>query len=623
MFAANGKILKIDLRNGKHVVEELGEDFYKKWFGGYGLGVRVVYEYMVKGADPLSPENVIGFTTGLLAGLVPFGGSFTVVGKSPLTGGWGDARGGGYFGPELKKAGYDAVFIKGASDKPVYVWIDGDKVEVRDATYLWGRNTSETEDMIKEELGDEKIQVASIGQAGENLCRIACIVTDKGRAAGRSGLGAVMGSKKLKAVAVRGYKMPEVYDPEKLRELSKTIIKLGRKKDRWKRLSKYGTSGGMANALTVGDAPVKNWGGAPEDFPTVEKISDESVIKYEVKKYGCRGCPVLCGGIVEVKEGKWKVVGHKPEYETLAALGSLCLNDDVESIIYMNHQCNMYGLDTISVGSVIAFAMECYEKGIISKEDTGGLDLSWGNSEAMSQLIEMIAFRRGFGDILADGSKFAAERMGKGSESYAMHVGGQDLPMHDPRWGLDLGVTYVANATPARHTQGTFGYSEGNASDYIIPGLGSFSTEGLSLAERAKLHALATYRNHATQALGICNFHTAAGKTDVPTSLDLLNAATGWGFTMEDYLKVGERIATMRHAFNAREGLRPKDFKLPDRIVGNPPMSYGPHKGKILNVYENVRAYFEYEEWDYETGKPKKRKLLELGLDDVAKDLWL
>ena len=587
-----GTILKVNLASGKIKEEHLDDIFFRKWFGGYGLGARILYNDIPVKTDPLGPKNIIGFTTGLLTGtLTPFSGSFTVVGKSPLTGTWGDSRGGGFFGPELKYAGFDAVFVYGRSEKPVYLWINDGKASIMDASSIWGRNVSETEDILKEKHGDKRVQVAGIGTSGEKLSLASAIITDKGRAAGRSGLAAIMGSKNLKAVGVRGTGKISITDKEKLLEHRKKLFATmnEEKKSLAEYIRKYGWCGGTAQSVFSGDCPIKNWAGVgKEDFPTAEKISGDSVIKYDVRSYACFNCPAGCGSHQKVESGLYAVEGHKPEYETLAALGAMSLIDDVESMIYLNHICNDYGLDTIEVGSTVAFAIECYEKGLITKDDTGGIELTWGNTEAFVEMIEKIARREGFGDILADGVKIASERIGKGSERYAMHVGGQALPMHDPRqitnpYNRKNAFMYVADATPARHTQ-------------------------------------SPHEGFALQATGLCYVIRAFDKG----VNEFVNAITGWDVTTDEFLVVGNRIATMRQAFNVREGFKPSDFKYPDRVLGKPPLKSGPLAGVTIEkeVKKLVEEYFKSMDWGLKTGKPSSNKLVELGLEDVARDLW-
>lgn len=583
-----GKILKVNLTSGKINETTLDESFFRKWFGGYGLGSRIIYNDIPSKTDSLGPENVLGLTTGILTGTPAlFSGSFTAVGKSPLTGTWGDARGGGFFGPELKFAGFDAVFIYGKSKRPAYLWINDGKAEIIDASDLWGRTVSETEDMLKEKHKEKRVQVASIGPSGEKLSLISAIMTDKERAAARSGLGAVMGSKNLKAVAVRGTGKIPVADMNKLLELRKETVDKMKKAMMFGMFSKYGTSAGATFSAFNGDSPVKNWAGVgKEDFPTATNLSGDNVIKYKTGPYGCFGCVLACGGHEKVESGPYAVEDHKPEYETLAAFGSMLLNDNLESIIYLNHICNNYGLDTISVGSTIAFAIECYENGIITKDDTGGIELGWGKHKVIVEMTEKLAKREGFGNILADGVKVAAEKIGKGSEKYAMHVGGQEIPMHDPRlitmpYNKTRAFMYLADATPGRHTQNP-------------------------------------HEGFAMQATGVCMFGGFMGYDVLPS----INAVTGWNVTSSDMRIVGDRIATMRQAFNVREGFKLSDFKYPDRVLGKPPLKSGPLANVTIHPEVQVAEYFKSMDWDLNTGKPTRNKLIELGLEDVAKDLW-
>ena len=443
----------------------------------------MLWDRIPVGCDPLGPENIIGFTTGLLTdtGSV-FTGRFTVVGKSPQTGGWGDANCGGRFSPFLKRCDVDAVFFRGCSDKPVYVFMTESKVEIRDASHLWGLDAIETEERLKQEHG-KTAQVACIGPAGEKKSCMAGISTDAGRYAGRSGLGAVMGSKGLKALVVAGKAKPGVANPDLIKGLTKDFRKQMEKKKfmqsvmsdsvfgilgRFLRISpigtrqpadmmramlkKYGTPAFTALLAEAGDSPIKNWGGVGyTDFPLSrsQKLGADSIVKYETKKYGCYSCPIRCGGEVTYDRGRWPVSNmHKPEYETICAFGALCLNDDLDAVMKLNDLCNRGGLDSISAGGVVAFAIECFENGILTKEDTGGLELRWGGAEAMVQLLEMIIQRQGIGDVLADGVKPAAERIGRGAERFAVHCGGVEPPMHDAKFDPGFGVTYALEPTP-------------------------------------------------------------------------------------------------------------------------------------------------------------------------------
>ncbi len=657
-----GKILWVDLSAGTLKEEDISPQEYRQFLGGYGLGVKYLYERISPGIDPLGPENIIGFTTGPLTHTSALGcGRYTVVAKSPLTNTWGDANSGGYFGPALKSAGYDAVFFTGKSHKPVYLYLNDGMKELRDASHLWGKDANETEDEIWREQGDNKIKIACIGQAGEKLSLISCIINDKGRAAARSGLGAVMGSKNLKAVAVKGNEKTPVADEAKLKELNKIVrdkfsLKPTKFQDLIGKMLKplmpllfrlkvplpppdtklvnqifqdYGTSGLTSTACESQDAPIKNWLGiAYQDFPMAKKssnISDDNVIRYQVKKFACSKCIVGCGGIVEVKEGKYALhYGHKPEYETLASFGPLCMNDNIESIITANDICNRYGFDTISAGATIAFAIECYEKGTLSKAQTDGMDLTWGNHEAIIQLLKKMGERDGIGNILADGVRLAAQRIGKGSEKYAIHVAGQELAMHDPRLTPSLGATYCTDATPARHTQGGAGYFEGEAglfkskffTGHVFPEMKRYEYEN-----KGKLHMFQSNYVHVINCAGMCMFYPFIYQ-DTPL-VEMINAATGWNLTPDDALEIGDRIHTLRHCFNLREGFTPKDFQISPRAIGDPPLTAGPTKGVTIDIDTLNRAVYLERDWDPVSGMPSEKTLQKLSLKELVSDLMV
>ncbi len=587
-----GKVLFVDLSTGKLKDEALEEKLCRDFIGGYGLGARIIYSHQKTGVDPLGPENILGFLTGPLTGTpTPTGTRYTVVAKSPLTGTWGDANSGGEFGPYLKFAGYDGVFFTGISDKPVYLFIDNGKAELRDASHLWGKDTHETEDMLEAEHGRDS-RVSCIGQSGERLSLISCILTDKGCAAGRSGLGAVMGSKRLKAVVASGNQTVPVADSDTIDKVRREYLVALRANI--ETFQKYGTASHAALSAHSGDTPVKNWGGVGViDFPDNSGIEADAVITNLDKHIGCWHCPVACEGSLNEGTGEYKYPAgsRRPEYETLASFGALVLNNNTESIAMANYICNRYGIDTISAGCTIAFAIECYENGLITREDTGGIELTWGNHRAIVAMTEKLAKREGFGDILADGVKVAAERIGKGAEEYAVHIGGQELGMHDPKLMPPLvgdiasvAARYQMDATPGRHTQG-FGPS--------------------------------SFPRHVLSAAGLCFFGRVAGNV-----ARFISAVTGWDYSEDELLKTGDRIVTMRHVFNLREGINPLERQVHPRIIGKPSFESGP----LVDVTADIEAQVYWNlgalDWDRVTTKPSKKKLLELGLDDVVKDLW-
>ncbi|MDO8687398.1 MAG: aldehyde ferredoxin oxidoreductase family protein [Dehalococcoidales bacterium] len=596
-----GKILFVNLSTGQIKEETPDEKLYRDFIGGYGIGARILFSRQKAGVDPLGPENILGLVTGPLTGTpAAMGNRYVAVAKSPLTGGWGDANSGGDFGPYLKFSGYDAVFFNGIADKPVYLFIDNGKAELRDAAHLWGKDAYETEDMLKAEHG-RQTYVSCIGQSGEKLSLISCIITKRGAAAGRSGLGAVMGSKKLKAVAVKGNRPVPIADKAKAALLKRGYVK-DLRATKWGPMSfydgfhTYGTTVLTANSAHSGDTPVKNWGGVGVvDFPDPSGLSGDVSIANKDKPENCWQCPLVCQALLKEGTGKYKYPAgtRRPEYETQASFGTLCLNSNGESIAMANHICNAYGLDTISAGCTIAFAIECYENGLISKEDTGGIKLTWGNHQAIVAMTEKMAKREGFGDILADGVKVAAERIGKGAEEFAVHIGGQELGMHDPKLvqgrGQPSAARYQMDATPGRHTQG-------------------FGPSG--------------FRGHVINAAGLCMFGYLGGEAFNQYIAGFMSSVTGWERSMEELLKCGERIANIRHAFNLREGINPMQLPVNPRIIGLPPQTEGPLKGVTSDIETQVRDNLKALDWDLVTAKPSKKKLLELGLDDVVKVLY-
>ena len=600
-----GKMLWVDLENGNLREEKIDDGLAREYIGGYGLGARLLYEKMKPGVDPLGPENVLGFVTGPLAGTPSTGGSrYTVVGKSPLTGGWGDANSGGVFGPRLKFAGFDAVFFTGISAKPVYLFIDEGNAQLRDAGRLWGKDSYETEDCIKEELGED-VSVACIGPSGEKLALISGIANDHGRIAARSGLGAVMGSKKLKALVVKGKLPVPMVDEEGANELRKNTTLAADSGF----LNKYGTCGGLVPAVVSGDSPVKNWAGiSARDFPNPEKIGGDAIAEKVQRKYACYRCKIACGGLLAEGTGEYKYPAgtKKPEYETVAMFGSNSLNDDLDAVIKCNDICNRMGLDTISTGGVIAFAIECYENGIITKDDTDGLEMTWGNHKSIVAMTEKLANREGFGDILADGVRVAAERIGKGSEAYAMHMRGQEFGAHDPKYRFKWAIAYKADATPARHSQGPA---------HDVPGL-PVPDLGTTQENMQPGYALQNNWQHVVQSLGMCKIVYGC-LPDIDAQMNAIKTVTGWDVTFDELFLTGERIANLRHLFCLREGVNILQQNYPDRIAGRPPEEDGGLKGVTIEEERIVSEFLHAMDWDPATAMPSKSKLEELGLQDL------
>jgi aldehyde:ferredoxin oxidoreductase len=609
-----GRILNVDLTTGSKQDEPLDEKLCRDFIGGYGLGARWLFDRMPAGVEPLGPENILGILTGPLTGTPAITGNrWVAVCKSPLTNGWGDSNCGGTLGPYLKMSGYDGLLFSGASEQPVYLWIDEGQAELLDASHLWGLDSNETEDRIKEELGDPKnVQVATIGQAGENLSRIACIMNDYGRAAGRSGVGAVMGSKKLKAIAVRGSQAVPMHDEPRTRTIRREY--LARKGELYDFFSDVGTPLAIGPNVVNGRCPIKNWGGVGLlDFPEgIEEYDETRVAGFQSRRYGCWQCPIACGGLHEVKDpGPYQgLIAHQPEYETGGAFGNMTLMASYPALIRINDLCNRYGLDTISAGCTIAFAIECFENGLLSKQDTDGLTLRWGDESAIITLLHKMALRQGIGDLLAEGVQRAAAQIGSGAEAYAIHIGGQELPMHDPRYLPGYITTYIVDATPGRHTQG---------GDHTIPpGLKVRKHDAMSTQphDRADIQKTTAELTHVMNAAGVCLFGYLS--YEWPFIPDFLEAVTGWSWPVGTVRQAGARIGTMRHLFNLREGINPLAYSIPERAVGNPPLTAGPLEGRTVDYQTMVREYLEHLGWDPSTSVPSQEKMMELGLGDLV-----
>jgi aldehyde:ferredoxin oxidoreductase len=606
-----GKILWVNLSDGTFTEEELPEEVYKEYFGGYGLATKLIYENMHAKTDALSPDSIFGFFPALFCGTIaPLTGRYMVAGKSPLTGTWGDSNCGGHFGPEIKKCGYDAILFKGKAESPKYLAIiDGEK-QLLDASDIWELDCVETEDKLSEKHGNVKI--ASICQAGAKLSLISGIVNDKGRIAGRSGFGALMGSKNLKALVLKGNTGISLDDKETLTNLVQEYNKAIREASAgsiqlWRDI---GTIWLNDVAVNLGDAPIKNWAGGKEDFPPekLNKVTGPEIIKYRKKRFGCFGCPVQCGDILEVPEAGLTET-HKPEYETSAVFCHMILNDDLMSLFKVNDMCNRAGMDTISAGSTIAFAVECYENGILTKDDTDGIDLNWGNSESIIAMLKKMIDREGFGDILADGTKIAAEKIGKGSEKYAMHSGGQELPMHSPKYYKSIGRTYAFDPTPGRHTAASLDMLVGGP---MVKPNGLFEGFGLSRKykrpseDRFEAMTLVSSLWQATSSIGLCEFAYFFQKYPL---LEFMKAITGWELTMDDVVKNGKRIQTLRQAFTLREGVDITKNRIPERTVG-------------VDYIADYKGYCEKYGWNPETAIPLKETLEDLNLDFVVKDFY-
>ena len=646
-----GKYLVVNLTDGSTETVELPEGFYKKYLTGYGLGAAIIAERQKPGIDPLAPESHLGFCSGLLTGCgLPFTGRFMAVGKSPLTGGWGDANAGGFLSREIKRTGYDAVFFTGRAPQPTWVHVTDNGVDLKDASSLWGKDINDTEAAIKEELGTKNIQIASIGMAGEKLSLISGIATDKARIAARSGLGAVMGSKNLKAVSFKGSTQISVARPDEVKALNSDFLKefkkdanLGDKlavrflnflsklvassplkppatNGNVKLIfSKWGTPGLTMFSGMTGDTPVKNWGGTPATdftFESIEKLAGETVIKRQKKRYACQSCPLACGGKVDVPSGPYQgSEGHKPEYETIACFGALVLNEDLDAIIEINEMCNRAAIDTISAGGIVAYAIECFENGLIDTEATGGLELTWGNKNAIIKLLDMIIKREGLGDTLADGVRAAVKKIGQASEQYAMHAGGQELPMHDSRNDPGWALTYQTEPTPGRHTIASYVDADLRSGKEQFPEIKRMLKAAKT--KQGKKVSINTATCIYTQIINGCGVCIFGPDTIHYPIVDFLNAVTGWDLSADEYFKTGKRILHLRKAFSAREGVRPADSKLPPRAVGSPPLTDGPLKGITVDMDSLEKDLNDLLGWDPATGSPTAETLKEMELDDL------
>jgi len=562
------------------------------------------------------------FANGVVTG-APVGGSGrnAVGAKSPLTGGFGEADVGGFWGAELKRAGWDAIVITGQAEEPVYLWIKGDQVEIRDAAYIWGKKTADVEAVLKEELEDKRVRVAQCGVAGENLVRYACVVNDIHHVAGRTGMGAVMGSKKLKAIAVRGIGQVELADQDQVRHVADWLR--DNFEDTWAGgLQEHGTSGGVVYLNGISALPTRNF--QEGSFEEAEKISGQTMTETILAGRGtCFACPVTCKRRTQVT-GRYEVdpTYGGPEYETVAALGSCCGIDDLEAIAYGNQLCNAYGLDTISVGVTISWAMECFERELLTVENTEGLELHFGNAQAMTALIEQIAHRQGFGDLLAEGSLRAAKKIGKETERYAMQVKGQEIPMHEPRAKFALGLGYATSPTGADHMHNI--HDTGYVSERGIQDVQSLGVLEPMPADYLGPEKVRLARYHIDwqvffNCLGLCMFMPYSREQ----MRDIVQGVTGWNSSLFELMKVGERALAMARAFNYREGFTSQDDVAHWRF--STPFESGPKEGVKVPAEDVARAldlYYEMRGWDKETGAPTAAKLYELGVGWAAELLY-
>ncbi|MCS7114550.1 MAG: aldehyde ferredoxin oxidoreductase family protein [Nitrososphaerota archaeon] len=610
-FGYMGQILRLDLTNHKYKIEPLKRDLAENFIGGRGFGIKILFDEVSKGVDPLSPSNKLVFTTGsLTATKVQSASRWIAQFKSPLTNAYCRSVGGGFFGAELKFAGYDAVIVEGRSPKPVYVWINDDKVEFRDAAEVWGMNTYAAQEFLREKT-DDKAKMVTIGPAGERLVKISAIVTDDMRTASRGGGGAVMGSKNLKAMVVKGSKKAAIYDEKAFDEAVKEQIEAYRKNPGFEHFKNLGTNSIVYLFYTIGNFPTYNFKQLP--FEGASRFAPEILASYVVKHNGCYGCMIRCWKTFKVTNGPYAGIAWDfPEYETHWSYGGLLGNCNIESITYANMLSDMYGLDTISAGVAIAFAMELYEKGIIGKSETDGLELRWGDPEVVVELVKRIALRIGIGSLLGEGVKRAAEVIGRGAEKYAIHVKGLELPAYDPRSVKAHGLNFATSPIGASHCIGW--------NKFEILGIPK-KVDPLAVEGKGEITKYVQDETAAAETAVFCAFALSNEMVTMDLYSKLLHSATGIEkFKNPKYLwLVGERIFNLERAFNVREGFDASQDTMPERIVKEP-MPREPSKGQVFELDVLLKDYYKVRGWN-ERGIPTNEKLKELGLDEAAKEL--
>lgn len=617
-FGYSGNILRINLSTSKIKVQHPEESFYRKYLGGEGFVAYFLLKETPKGLNPLGDKNKLIFATGPLTGTnIPGTGRNSIGAKSPLTGGFGVSEVGGYWGAELKHADYDAIIVEGKANSPIYLWIHNDKVQIKDAKHLWGKTTGDTHKLILKEVNDNFARVACIGKSGENLTRFACVINDYRSAAGRSGMGAVMGSKNLKAIAIRGNIKPKIENKDKIKQILKDTYEIFKG---YSRYFAFGTGGNRMEEFALsGNLPTRNFrdGG----FKNAKKL-DPAIFSenFNLKRETCYACPIRCKKVVSINESNYldpKYGG--PEYETLAAFGSNCGISDPIVVCKANELCNKYSLDTISTGVTISFAMECYENGIITEKDTNGLKLNFGDSQSMLKMLEMMGNREGIGDLLAEGVKRAAEKIGKEAHKFAIHVKGQEIPMHEPRLKHGLGIGYALSSTGAEHMKNF--HDDGLTNQDRMQGFATLSIfdalplKDLSVKKIKSLIYLTNWRA-VENSLVFCFFMPFS----INQETELLKAVTGWDASTWELMKFGERVNNMERMFNIREGFNKEDDWLPARF-------FEPHtSGALEKISVDARKFDEARDIYYNImgwntdGIPTKIKLNELDIEWINID---
>ncbi len=612
-YGYSGRILYVDLTTKEFWTKELAVDYVRPVIGGAGLGIRILMDEVNPKVDPLSPENKLIFAVGPLTGsAVPCTSRMAVVSKSPLTGAVGMSLSGGYFPAELKFAGYDALVISGRAEEPVYIWINDDRVVIGDASGLWGLTTTDTQIILKEKIGQLDAKVACIGPAGERLVRYACIINER-RAAGRKGLGAVMGSKNLKAIAVKGTRKVAVANEERFKQALKRVHELMKESPvLYPSFSKMGTPMVVEVTAELGILAAKNWT-ATGIFAPVETLGGEAQTRYTITRMGCYNCPVRCGQVKVVKSGPFAgFMTEGPEFESTYSLGTMVGVNYFPAVIAADRLCDEYGLDTISTGACIAFAMELVERGLLSVDEVDGLDLRFGNYDALIKMIRKIAYREGFGDILAEGVKRASEIIGRGSERYALHVKGLELPAYDVRGAKAHGLNYATAYTGADHNRG---YAIQEIFNVPVP----YKVDRLAIEGKGRLCKWnQDVRTAVCDCMPLCAFpfDMALAANALEIVAELYSALTGLEMTPEEVQKAGERVVNIARMFNYKAGFTRADDVLPARLMEEG-VPGGASKGQMItreDLDKMLDEYYEARGWDKGKGIPTKEKMIELGL---------
>jgi len=606
-----GKLLDVDLRNGEINERHVPEQDFRDYLGGSGLAAKILYEELRPDCDPLAPESPLIVMAGLLTGtMVPCACRTVVCARSPLSGIWNESTAGGYWGANLRFAGYDGIIFRNRSERPVYLWVSDQGVELRDATAVWGKDTAQTDDLLRQET-NPRAKVAAIGPAGERQVRYASVTYEGtlARASGRGGIGAVMGSKNLKAVVAYGKKRIDIKDQEQLRRLLKEDIPVLKKGAAG--LTAYGTAGGVEAVEATGDLPIKNWqlGSYKEE---AHRVAGQTVLPtYLDAHHSCHACPIRCSKTIRITEGPYSgVSGHQPEYETLAGFGANCLNDNWEVIAAANEKCNRYGLDTISTSAAVAFAMEAYENGTITREDTGGLEITWGSAEAILKTVDLIAQREGLGDVLAEGTRRAAQKLGGMAPEFVIDAKGMELPLHDPRGFTSMAINYATANRGACHLE-SLTYMIGRGLPLADMGYTEPPNPHISEGKAKLCFDLQNYMS-VFNPLGLCKF-LFIGRAGPSMIAPWVEAVTGWEMDQEKLIGLGEKAFDLKRMYNVRLGISRKDDMLSPRMLAEPKpdgkaAGVVPHLGLMLSEYYKLRG------WSKE-GIPTQQQLQKHGLE--------